>query len=105
MQDRKEKFLSQTGKEILIKSVIQAIPTYAMLCFLIPKRICDDINAMIRKFWWGKRNNRKGIAWRSWSIMYNAKSVGVIGFRELEAFNFALAKQGWRLLKTLILWW
>lgn len=29
----KEKFLSQAGKEILIKTVVQALPAYTMQCF------------------------------------------------------------------------
>jgi hypothetical protein len=35
LNDLKVQFLSQAGKEILIKAVIQAIPTYCMECFSI----------------------------------------------------------------------
>ena len=33
----KEKFISQAGKEILIKTVAQTVPTYTMSIFKIPK--------------------------------------------------------------------
>ncbi|GKD53647.1 protein SCAI [Tanacetum coccineum] len=37
LQGWKQNVLSQAGREVLIKSVIQAIPTYAMQCYLLPK--------------------------------------------------------------------
>ena len=51
----KGKLLSIRGKEILIKVVAQAVPSYTMSCFLIPKGLCKEIEGMIRKFWWGQR--------------------------------------------------
>lgn len=45
-KDWKTKFLSQTGKEILLKVVIQAIPTYSMGVFLLAKELCKELNSI-----------------------------------------------------------
>ena len=41
----KEKLISKAGREILIKTVAQAILTYYMSIFKIPKTLCDTINS------------------------------------------------------------
>ena len=47
----KEKLLSMGGKEILIKSIAQAVPVCAMMVFKIPKSICKGISDTISQFW------------------------------------------------------
>ena len=53
MSGWKEKLLSIGRREILIKAVSQAVLTYTMGCFLLPKSLCEDIEGMMRNFWWG----------------------------------------------------
>jgi len=47
IQGWKEKLLSQGGKEILIKVVLHAMPTYTMGYFMLPKSLCKDIESLI----------------------------------------------------------
>ena len=49
----KEKLLSVAGREFLIKAIIQAIPTYTMSYFKLPKWLIKELEVLIRKFWWG----------------------------------------------------
>jgi ribonuclease HI len=96
-----ERLLSAGGKDILIKSVAQAVPIYSMACFLLPKGLCDHINGLIRKFWWGSREGERKPCWVSWREMCKPKSLGGLGFKDMELFNLALlARQGWRMLQN-----
>lgn len=53
LYDWEGKLLSQAGKEVLIKSIIQVIPTYTMSCFKLPITLCHEIESLVWKFWWG----------------------------------------------------
>ena len=54
MQGWEGKLLSQAGQEVLMKAVVQALPTYTMSCFKLPTGLCHDIEALIRNFFWGQ---------------------------------------------------
>nr|XP_027120353.1 uncharacterized protein LOC113737302 [Coffea arabica] len=47
----KQKLLSQAGKEVLLKPVTQAMPTYAMSCFKLPLKLCKELSAMMARYW------------------------------------------------------
>ncbi|KAA3472610.1 reverse transcriptase [Gossypium australe] len=96
-----QKCLSQGGKEVFIKSVLQAIPTYAMTCFLLPKTLCGDIESIFAKYWWQHGKKKRGIHWCQWKLMCRPKEDGGMGFRNMSQFNISLlAKQGWRIMNN-----
>ena len=65
LQGWKCMLLSRAGKEILIKAVAQSIPTYTMIVFQIPLKLCDELDALCAKFWWGQVGNERKIHWKS----------------------------------------
>lgn len=51
MKGWKDRTLSQAGKEVLIKAVVQAIPNYYMSCFLLLGSFCHDIERATANFY------------------------------------------------------
>jgi hypothetical protein len=50
MTDWRDCCLSQVAKEVLIKAVAQALPTYVMSVFKVPFGLCDKLQKHIRSF-------------------------------------------------------
>lgn len=61
----KEQYLSQAGKGMLIKSIVQAIPSYVMAIFRLPKNFCQSLCSTIAKFWWSSKVRNRGIHWKN----------------------------------------
>ncbi|XP_024196188.1 uncharacterized protein LOC112199393 [Rosa chinensis] len=76
----REKLLSAAGKEILIKAVAQAIPSYVMNCFELPKQLCHEMHRLMAQFWWGDSENSSKLHWLSWERMCDSKKLGGLGF-------------------------
>lgn len=67
LQGWDKKKVSNGGKEILIKTVAQALPNYAMNMFLLPVDVCKDLERAMNKFWWRSNSNKDNcIHWMSW---------------------------------------
>jgi hypothetical protein len=91
---------SCAGREVLLKSVAQALPTYPMSCFLIPNETCKKIKTTIANYWWGSSADSRHLHWMKWERLTSPKVQGGMGFHDLHLFNRAmLGKQAWKLIE------
>ncbi|XP_074363624.1 uncharacterized protein LOC141704237 [Apium graveolens] len=97
------KLLSKAVNTVLLRNVAQAIPSYCMTYFLIPKNLCKEIETPMNGYWWkSNAGSNRGIRWASWNNMNMAKNKGALGFRDLHGFNLALlGKHVWNFVNNL----
>ncbi|KAF5208289.1 Ribonuclease h [Thalictrum thalictroides] len=69
----KAKVLSQVGRTVLIKLVVEAIPVYNMASYALPAKFHDDISSICRDFWWHGNKEFKAIHTIAWSKLERPK--------------------------------
>lgn len=57
------KLLSHAGRLVLIQSVLQSLPIYYMATAQIPKSVLNEITSLIRRFFWGKVEKQRYMAY------------------------------------------
>ena len=74
------RWLSKRGKEVLIKYILLALPTYVMSTFLLPLEICENLISAIFQFWWSsnppKKRNTLGEIEKKY--VYQERKVGSV---------------------------
>lgn len=94
----KAQLLSQAGRAVLITSVTSVMPMYQMMCFVLPHKTLDRLNALQRDFWWKRKEGSKGSYIKAWDFLCKKKASGGLGFRNPHKFNLALlTRLAWRL--------
>lgn len=98
----KTKLLSSAGREVLIKSVLMAIPLYPMSCFKIPESVCRRISSIIFKYWWLNSKEENSTHWIKKTLLSRPKAEGGLNFWVMGLVNDALlAKQFWNIFARL----
>ncbi|XP_019175768.1 PREDICTED: uncharacterized protein LOC109171094 [Ipomoea nil] len=83
--------LSRAGREVLLKNVLQAMPCYSMMVFLLPKGLFNEIEVLLNMYFWTENaNNAKGLRWKTWKCLRLPKDKGGMDFRQLHEMNLTL---------------
>nr|GEV35062.1 RNA-directed DNA polymerase, eukaryota, reverse transcriptase zinc-binding domain protein [Tanacetum cinerariifolium] len=77
--------------------VLGSLPTYYLSLFRMPRTICNKLEAMRSKFFWGAEDTNRKIHWVKWDLVLASKDCGGLGFGSLHSLNLALLyKWRWR---------
>jgi len=83
---------------VLIKSVLNSLPTYQASLMLAPLGILRKMEGLIRSFFWkGGKKNRQRLSLINWDKVTKPILEGGLNFKDLRLQNLALgAKMLWR---------
>ena len=73
MQGWLEKLLACAGRETLIKSTAQAIPTYPMSTLLFTKKVNKSLTSPMVKYFWSSSIDKNALHWNliEWHVKFN----------------------------------
>jgi len=89
--------LNLASRLILVKTVLQTMPTYLFSVLGAPKGVLKEIRALQRNFLWGSNQEKPKWALVGWEKLCLPKSQGGLGLRDPDLLGVALrAKIWWR---------
>ena len=60
------RFFTKGGKEVIIKSVVTALPNRVMSVYRLPKATIKKLTSAAVQFWWSPGGSTKCMHWKSW---------------------------------------
>ena len=82
---------------VLIKSVLTTLPIYHMASAKLPAHVVKVITDKIIRFFWGKHDEGRYLAYVAWEKISRPLEMGGLGIRDLSVMNNAMTmKFLWR---------
>jgi hypothetical protein len=98
--------LNIASRLVLLKSILQTLPTYLFTALAAPKQIIRAIRNIQRNFLWQGLHPNKKWALVSWDKVCTPKSMGGLGLQDSGKLNQIMgAKIWWRWMTTLDALW
>lgn len=107
LEGRMVKTISKVGRTTLLKSMVQAIPSYAMSNFHLPTTFYQSLDKAARKFFWTEKViEERYRAMTCWNKVFQPKDRGGLGIQKFDDINSTMmAKLGWHMATNSELLW
>lgn len=94
----KGKWLSSTGRLMMVKSVLFALLVFSMTCLRLPSNIEEDLIKIMRNFLWNGLEDKRKFPSIALNKVSQLKSAGGAGIRQIYLMNLAMgAKLVWEI--------
>ncbi|CAH9069343.1 unnamed protein product [Cuscuta epithymum] len=90
-----QKNLSQGGRLVLIKYVLNTIPNYVLATDKLPKRVISALEKKMASFLWGSTEGRRKFHWANWIKICFPTEEGGLGVRALSDVEKAFSLKLW----------
>ena len=83
------KCLSYAGRLVLVKAVLFSLQVYWSTHFILPKRVCESIEQVLRRFLWSGAELKQWGSKIAWTEICKPKNEGGLGLMRIGEWNKA----------------
>lgn len=95
----KATMLSNAGKLLLVKTILQSMAIYCALIFKVPVAISEKIDQICNRFLWTRNSETRKFTLVAWKTVCKSKRLGGLGLRRVKQLSKALrGKLAWRMV-------